>query len=99
MRYIKTFNEGRLNKTAEKVHKGAEEIDAVRTKVEGILKSRNIDYKTVGNDLEFDHNDVQINLMFRPEYIGIKQSGKKYVDEFKYDQFGKFKTKLSEVLK
>ena len=97
MKWIKSF-EGRLNKTASKVHKSDQDIDSVRTKVEGILKSKELDYKQVGNDLEFEYGDDQVNIMFREDYIGIKTSESKFVDEFKYTEFGKFKSKLSEVI-
>jgi hypothetical protein len=37
--------------------------------------------------------------MFRDEYVGIKKQGVKFTDEFGYNELGKIKSKLSDIIK
>jgi hypothetical protein len=37
--------------------------------------------------------------MFRDDYVGVKKQGVKFTDEFEYTEFGKIKSKLTEIIK
>jgi hypothetical protein len=37
--------------------------------------------------------------MFRKDYIGVKKEGNKFPKEFGYDELGKIKSELSDIIK
>ena len=43
--------------------------------------------------------DTILQVMFRQDYIGLKKTGAKFTDEFKYDELGKIKSKIGEIVK
>jgi hypothetical protein len=56
--------------------------------------------KQVGNDLSVNKGeDHIIQIMFRDDYVGIKKSGTKFVDEFNYNELGKIKSEITNILK
>lgn len=74
--------------------------ESFKLKVENYVKSLNIKSVKVGNDLEIRKDDnLLCQVLFRNDYVGIKKSGNKFVDEFKYEEFGKIKSKISEIIK
>jgi hypothetical protein len=74
--------------------------EAFRKKVQDLVKSQECTIKQIGNDFEIYFKGEHIaQAMFRNSYVGIKTVGKKFVNEFKYDEFGKIKSKLNEIIK
>jgi hypothetical protein len=75
--------------------------ESFRNKIESLLKShRGLDIKRVGNDFEVSKDgDMLLQVMFRDTYVGIKKSGAKFTDEFEYDELGKIKSKINEIVK
>ena len=74
--------------------------DDFRTKIKDLVKSKGLDTKQVGNDIEILHNKVMIaQVMFRDEYVGVKKKGVKFADEFKYTELGKIKAKVGDICK
>ena len=104
MKHIKTYSlfEGNtLTASKKKDNKKFFEKDqkvSFREKIESHLSSQGIKYKKVGNDLEIDCDGI-VQIMFRPDYIGIKKSGNKFVDEYKYTELGKIKSEISIIIK
>ena len=107
MKHIKKFDlfeEGKAFKaTAQKDKKKVWDTDqkeAFRGKVESHVKSQGAKTKQVGNDLEIHCGDDHIaQVMFRDSYVGVKKEGAKFVDEFEYTEFGKIKSKLTDIIK
>lgn len=96
--------EGKTFKDVKKMHpKKAWDPDKkhdFRQKVKDHVKSQGLKTKQVGNDLEVMHNDDMImQVMFRDEYVGVREKGKKFTDEFDYTELGKIKSKVSEIVK
>ncbi len=75
-----------------------------RIKLKSIIKSFSprIKIDQIGNDFELvnsESDDVIAQIMFRLDYIGIKKDGDKFTDKFGYDELGKIKKRLNEILK
>jgi len=74
--------------------------DAFRRKIEDHVKSLKATVKQIGNDFELKLTGDKIaQIMFRDDYVGIKKEGTKFTEEFKYDELGKIKKKLTELIK
>lgn len=71
-----------------------------KDKVESFIKSLDseCEFKTVGNDLEVNKDNVKVQIMFRDEYMGIKKSNNKFPKEFSYKELGKLKKELKDIL-
>ena len=75
-------------------------IELMRNKIENYLKSLEYDIKQVGDDLEAHSGDEHIlQVMMRPNYIGVKKVGNKFPKEFKYNELGKIKKIISSYTK
>ena len=75
--------------------------ESFRNQIESLLKShKSLEVKRVGNDFEV-HKDSKmiLQIMFRDGYIGLKKSDAKFTDEFDYNQLGKIKSKINEIVK
>lgn len=73
--------------------------DAFRKKVEDHVKSLGANVKQIGNDFELKlTGDKVAQIMFRDDYVGIKKEGGKFTDEFKYNELGKIKKKLTQLI-
>lgn len=106
MKHIKKFDvfEGVAFKDTKKPYsKKAWDPDKkadFRNKIESHVKSLGCKTKQVGNDLEVSCDDkVSIQVMFREDYVGVKKHGNKFVDEFKYTELGKIKSKITDIIK
>lgn len=75
--------------------------ETFRSKVQNLLNShKGLEVKRVGDDFEVSKDgDTILQVMFRQEYIGLKKTGAKFTDEFKYDELGKIKSKIGEIVK
>lgn len=102
MRYLKTFNifEGVAMKASKS---GDNDIkkDSFRNKIKNFIKSKkDCSTKLIGDDLEIHCDEKHIGqVMFRDEYIGVKKEGNKFPKEFKYNELGKIKKEISEIIK
>jgi len=106
MKHLQKFElfEGKAFKaTATKDKKKAwstDQKDAFRDKVKSHVKSQDAKTKQVGDDLEIHCDGDHIaQVMFRNDYVGVKKQGVKFTDEFEYTEFGKIKSKLTEIIK
>lgn len=93
-----SFNEGRTMK-ASKAKDSDVKVDSFRDKIESHLKSLDCKYKTVGDDFEVNCDDKSLQVMFRKDYIGVKEKGTKNASEFKYTELGKVKSEITKLLK
>lgn len=77
-----------------------DKIATFQEKVEGHVIGLGAKIKQVGNDYEIYYGGKHIiQVMFRPDYVGVKKQDDKFASEFKYDQLGKIKSKLTEYIK
>ena len=97
-----SFNEGRTMK-ASKEKDSDVKVDSFRDKIESHFKSLKCKYKQVGDDFEAEceasKDGDSIQVMFRPDYIGLKKKGDKHSQEFKYTELGKVKSEITKLLK
>lgn len=109
MKHLNTFKafEGKAFKATKKPYEkkawDEDKKQVFRDKVESHFKSLKCKYKQVGDDFEAEceasKDGKSIQVMFRPEYIGVKHKGDKHTKEFKYDELGKVKSEISSLLK
>jgi len=69
-------------------------VEEFRNTVKNILKSNGLDWKQIGDDFEVV-TDKTYNIMFRPDYIGIKVEGSKFTDKYDYSELGKIKKAIN----
>lgn len=72
-----------------------------RTEVKNLVKSHDeFSIKRVGNDLSINKGDEHIlQVMFRDDYVGIQKVGNKFPKEFEYNELGKIKKEIGDILK
>lgn len=104
MKYLKRFNEGATEKAAKRKDKNLEinpdKMDQMRKKVKDHVISQGCETRRTGDDFEVHLNDEHIaQVMFRKDYIGVKKVGNKFPKELGYDELGKVKTELSDIIK
>lgn len=106
MRYLNTFAlfEGKTEKAAKTGNKHLEvkedKKDLMRKSVKDHVKSQGCDTKQVGDDFEVHLDDKHIaQVMFRKDYIGVKKIGSKFPKELGYNELGKIKSELSDIIK
>ena len=97
-----SFNEGRTMKASKEKDTDVK-VDSFRDKIESHFKSLKYKYKQVGDDFEAEceasKDGDSIQVMFRPDYIGLKKKGDKHTQEFKYNELGKVKSEIAKLLK
>ena len=106
MKHLYTFAlfEGATEKASKRKDKNIEinpdKLESMRKKVKDHLKSQDCDTKQVGDDFEvhFDKKHIA-QVMFRKDYIGVKKQSNKFPKEFGYDELGKIKSELSDIIK
>lgn len=95
------MSEGVTNK-AYKSKDNDVKMDTFRDKIESHFKSLKYKYKKVGNDFEAECQATKdgdsIQVMFRPDYIGLKKKGAKHTQEYKYNELGKIKAEIAKLL-
>lgn len=69
-----------------------------KEKIESFIKSLDCDYKSVGNDLEINKDNLKVQVMFRDDYMGVKKTNNKFPKEFTYKELGKMKKELKDIL-
>lgn len=63
-----------------------------------LIKSKGLTTKQVGSDLEMTHKGEMVaQIMFRDDYVGVKEVGVKFTDKFKYSEWGKIKSAISKI--
>lgn len=101
MKNLIPFNlfEGKTMK-ASKESDSEIKIQMFRDKVENIVKSKGATLKTVGDDYEVHVDGEHVaQVMFRKDLVTVKKVGTKFGKDFKYTEFGKVKSELSDILK
>lgn len=100
MKYLKSFEGKTFNAAKKGPGKTEEEIDAVRRKMVNVIKSKECDTKKIGSDIEVHDIGKHLgNVIFRKDYIGVQTKGKKFIQEFKYTEFGKAKAEVEKMVK
>ena len=75
--------------------------ESFRTEVKNLIKSHSyFKFKQVGNDLSV-HKDGEhiLQVMFRDDYVGVQKVGNKFPKEFEYNELGKIKKEIGNILK
>jgi hypothetical protein len=72
-----------------------------RTEVKNLVKShKDFEMKQVGNDFSISKDGEHIlQVMFRDDYVGIQKTGNKFPKEFEYNELGKIKKEIGDILK
>lgn len=72
-----------------------------RTEVKNLVKSHDeFSIKQVGNDFSINKGAEHIlQIMFRDNYVGIQKVGNKFPKEFEYNELGKIKKEIGDILK
>lgn len=110
MRHIKKFNddfisEGRAYKDTKKPYVNKpwdpdKKLDFKKKIVDHIKSFKGFTIKEIGTDIEVLKNsdDMIIQVMFRDNYIGVKEVGNKFTDKYEYTELGKVKSHLTNIL-
>ena len=72
-----------------------------RTEVKNLVKSHDeFSIKQVGNDFSINKGGEHIlQIMFRDDYVGVQKVGNKFPKEFEYNELGKIKREIGEILR
>jgi hypothetical protein len=101
MKHIKTFNQLNEGKT-EKGYKSKDtdvKKEVFRSKINDHIRSKGCNIKQVGNDLSiYIGKEHIIQIMFRDDKITVKKEGRKFGKEFKYNELGKIKSEISNII-
>lgn len=94
------ISEGRLMKASNSKDSDVK-IDEFRDKINDYLKSiDDCKIKKVGDDFEIHIDNKHVGqVMFRKDLITVKKVGVKFGKEFKYNEFGKVKAEIKNVIK
>lgn len=101
---VESLNEGATEKAAKRKDKNIEinpdKIEIMRKKVKDHIVSQGCETRRTGDDFEVHLNGEHIaQVMFRKDYIGVKKVGNKFPKELGYDELGKVKIELSNIIK
>jgi hypothetical protein len=72
-----------------------------RTEIKNLVKSHDeFSIKQVGNDFSINKGGEHIlQIMFRDDYVGVQKVGNKFPKEFEYNELGKIKKEIGDILK
>ena len=73
-------------------------MDNFQDNVKKFLKGKDCKVKQVGDDFEVHSGDTIIQVMFRKTGIKIKKEGDKFGKEFDFNEMGKIKSELNNML-
>lgn len=91
--------EGRTEK-ASKEKDSDVKLEQFRKTIGDFLKGKDCKTKKVGDDFEVHFNDEHVaQVMFRKDYVGVKKEGNKFPKEFDYNELGKIKSELTNIIK
>jgi hypothetical protein len=106
---VTKVKEGRTHKSSyPDKFVGKEEVRLVdrkenfRKEIKSLVQSFDGDFsiKQVGNDFSIHFEDSHIiQVLFRDTYVGVKETSKKFTEEFKYTELGKIKKYIVDILK
>lgn len=108
MKHLKKFEDILEGKTFKDVNKkyptkewDPDKKEDFRKTIQDLVKSKGKKVNKVGNDFEILGEDKEViaQILFRNDYVGVKKKGVKFVDEFKYNELGKIKSKIVEIIK
>jgi len=91
--------EGRTEK-ASKEKDSDVKLEQFRKTIGDFLKGKDCKTKKVGDDFEVHFNDEHVaQVIFRKDYVGVKKEGNKFPKEFDYNELGKIKSELTNIIK
>lgn len=96
---VESLNEGRTEK-ASKSKDSEVKVDEFRTTIKNFLKGKDCKVKQVGDDFEIHCDEKHVaQVMFRKDLVTVKKVGVKFGKDFKYNELGKIKSEISNVIK
>ena len=105
MKNLLSFNlfEGKAEKAAKNPYGNKtkeNKKDHLRKAVEDHIKNKYCKAKQVGDDFEIHYDGEHIGqVMFRNDFVGVKEKDVKFTKEFKYTELGKIKSEISKIIK
>jgi hypothetical protein len=106
MKYLSSFRvfEGATEKAAKRKDKNIEvnpdKLDSMRKKIKDLLNSHDCVIKQEGDDFNVSLDKEKImQIMFRKDYMAVKKTGNKFPKEFNYDELGKMKKEINDIIK
>ncbi len=102
MKNIKTFesfsmNEGRTDKVVKEKDTQVK-VNEFRITIKNLLKSKNLDFKQVGDDFEVMVDKKRVGqIMFRKDKVTVKKESNKFGKDFDYKELGKIKTEINNL--
>ena len=102
MKNIKTFesfsmNEGRTDKVVKEKDTQVK-VNEFRITIKNLLKSKNLDFKQVGDDFEVMVDKKRVGqIMFRKDKVTVKKEANKFGKDFDYKELGKIKTEINNL--
>jgi hypothetical protein len=74
--------------------------DQLRKAVEDHIKDKGCKTKKVGDDFEVHYDGEHVaQVMFRNDKITVKKQGNKFGKDFDYNQLGKIKAEITDIVK
>lgn len=97
---VTKVKEGKTFDVAKKSKKEAVDISKFQDTIKSHIKSLDCTIKQVGSDFEIHLNKKHIaQVMFREDYIGVKKEENKFPKEFEYNELGKIKSEITDIIK
>lgn len=71
-----------------------------KSTIQSHIKSFGGYVKTIGDDFEMYFNDEMLaQIMFRPGFIGFRETHEKFAKEYKLNELGKIKSRITSIFK
>ncbi len=86
-----------------KYSKGEEKVTSMQDSIKSHIKSRedwsDVKMKQIGDDFEVNiSGNMILQIMFRPDHIGLKSTDSKFPTKYKYNELGKIKKDISSII-
>lgn len=77
-----------------------EQSSNFKSTIQSHIKSFGGYVKTIGDDFEMYFNDEMLaQIMFRPGFIGFRETHEKFATEYKLNELGKIKSRITSIFK
>jgi hypothetical protein len=100
---VNDIKEGRTWKASKMKYidkPGENKKEVFRNKIESLIKSLNCEVIQIGDDFEvWKDSTLLSNIFFRNTYLGIKKPDSKFTEEYDYDEYGKIKKEIIDLIK
>jgi hypothetical protein len=91
------MNEGRTDKVVKEKDTQVK-VNEFRITIKNLLKSKNLDFKQVGDDFEVIIDKKRVGqIMFRKDKVTVKKENNKFGKDFNYNELGKIKTEINNL--